>query len=496
MDIALITTLIGAVAGGIVTFGGTWLHTRTSVRTAARLIYAELTRDSTAVAYFRQTGHWAAPTLNRAAWDSQGALLARRRSSATFEAVHRGYAALEIVPFIADDTLSAADRGELLDWTVERLTRAISAIGEVAQVPKVQVRDWTRRLEGAPLAGRTSTHPLLRSGVIPLSLYERLTEEGGLQLTYQGLGWRVTDGELTFIGDGSPPEDVQHIVFEARWGEELDRLPVARATGDEPVGDSAVDETYDGLVATSRFLREVFGREYLLDPGLPVPAVVHYGRKYNNGFWNGSLLVLGDGDDQIFSRFSQCLEVVGAELMKAMIQQTDLVFHGQPGAIINSLCDVFGVMVKQYALGQSVEEADWLLGVGLLAPGINGVALRSLKEPGTAYDNDTLGRDPQPATMDHYLQTERNNGGTHINSGIPNRAFYLVAERLGGKAWERAGWIWWDVLTGGELAEETQFADFARLTVAAALNRYGQGEEHQAVVDAWSSVGLPTDQVH
>ncbi len=115
-----------------------------------------------------------------------------------------------------------------------------------------------------------------------------------------------------------------------------------------------------------------------------------------------------------------------------------------------------------------------------------------MKAPGTAYDDDVLGKDPQPATMDHYVKTSRDNGGVHINSGIPNHAFYLLATDLGGNAWERAGQIWYDTLTGGQLDKDAQFADFARLTVATARTKYGEGEELQALLKAWSQVGVPS----
>ncbi|MBO0912911.1 M4 family metallopeptidase, partial [Streptomyces laculatispora] len=84
------------------------------------------------------------------------------------------------------------------------------------------------------------------------------------------------------------------------------------------------------------------------------------------------------------------------------------------------------------------------------------------------------------------------NGGVHLNSGIPNRAFYLLATALGGSSWERAGQLWFDVLTGGELAVDADFAAFARLTVAAARSRFGEGDEAEAVLKAWSEVGVPT----
>jgi Zn-dependent metalloprotease len=64
--------------------------------------------------------------------------------------------------------------------------------------------------------------------------------------------------------------------------------------------------------------------------------------------------------------------------------------------------------------------------------GINGKGLRSMSEPGTAYDDPLLGKDPQPAHMKDFIKTREDNGGVHLNSGIPNRAFYLAATAIGG----------------------------------------------------------------
>ena len=93
--------------------------------------------------------------------------------------------------------------------------------------------------------------------------------------------------------------------------------------------------------------------------------------------------------------------------------------------------------------------------------------------------------------MDDYVRTSRDNGGVHINSGIPNHAFYLAATALGGNAWERAGQIWYDTLTGGQLAPDADFADFAAATAATALGRYGDGEEQRAVPPRGKASGSP-----
>ncbi|MEV6420532.1 M4 family metallopeptidase [Streptomyces sp. NPDC051662] len=265
-----------------------------------------------------------------------------------------------------------------------------------------------------------------------------------------------------------------------------------RGEGDPPGGDATVNRAYSGLGATFELLLSAYGRDSLDGAGLPLVASVHYDEGYGNAFWDGEQMVFGDGDGEVFLDFTLPVDVIGHELAHGLTQYTaGLEYQGQAGALNESVSDVFGSLVKQYTLDQTADRADWLIGAGLLAPGVTGEALRSMKAPGTAYDDDVLGKDPQPATMADYVRTTQDNGGVHINSGIPNHAFYLLASALGGKAWERAGRIWFDVLTGGELAAGARFTDFARLTVAAARSRFGDGAELAAVTKAWSQVGVP-----
>ena len=264
-----------------------------------------------------------------------------------------------------------------------------------------------------------------------------------------------------------------------------------RGEGGPDTGDIAVTEAYDGLGATFALFAEVFGRDSIDGNGLPLEATVHYGKKYDNAFWNGERMVFGDGDGEVFERFTISLTVIGHELAHGVTQFTSgLEYEGQSGALNESMSDVFGVLVEQYALGQSVEQASWLVGEGLFTPEVEGTALRSMKAPGTAYDDDVLGKDPQPDHMDDYIETQQDNGGVHLNSGIPNRAFYLVAESLGGNAWERAGAIWYDTLLTN-LDDRTDFAGFAAATVTAAADRYGEpSDEVAAVVTGWARVGI------
>ncbi|MFE9250272.1 M4 family metallopeptidase [Streptomyces sp. NPDC007088] len=267
------------------------------------------------------------------------------------------------------------------------------------------------------------------------------------------------------------------------------RLPgrQVRAEGEKPGKDASVNRAYAGLGATFDLFHQVYARNSIDGRGLPLHASVHYDREYNNAFWDGKQMVFGDGDGEIFLDFTLPVDVIGHELTHGVTQYTaNLEYSGQSGALNESISDVFGSLIKQHAKQQRAEDADWLIGDGLLAPRVEGQALRSMKAPGTAYDDDVLGKDPQPGSMDDYVDTQEDNGGVHINSGIPNRAFYLLATGLGGFAWERAGRIWYDVLTGGELSASAEFADFARLTKAAADGR----DEQEAVTKAWSEVGV------
>lgn len=267
---------------------------------------------------------------------------------------------------------------------------------------------------------------------------------------------------------------------------------LVREEGQAAHGDAAVDEAYEWLGATYRFYWEVFGRDSIDDRGMPLIGTVHYGRDYDNAFWNGAQMVFGDGDGDLFRRFTAAPEVVAHELTHGVIERdVGLVYADQSGALNESLADVFGVVVKQYHAGQTAQEADWLIGAALLTDRVQGRALRSMEAPGTAYDDPVLGRDPQPGHMRDFVDTQADNGGVHINSGIPNRAFYLAAVALEAPAWESVAPVWYAAMRDDALSRESDFAAFAALTVAHARRQHGEGSrEARAVDDAWREVGV------
>ena len=307
-----------------------------------------------------------------------------------------------------------------------------------------------------------------------------------------GLRERRTTPPPTVEGS-MPPQAAQKsgedaiAIYTAANGSDLPGQ-VVRVSGEPGSGDVAVDEAYAGVDGTLALYREVYGRESYDGRGAPVVTTVHYERNYDNAFWDGRQLVFGDGDGQVFDRFTRPVDVLGHEFTHAVTQYTaNLTYQNQSGALNESISDVFGTCLKQRLLGQSAQEGDWLIGQGIFLPSVNGRALRSMSEPGTAYDDDVLGKDPQVGSMDKYVDTQDDNGGVHLNSGIPNRAFYLAATGMGGNAWDGAGKVWYAALTSG-IGPDTDFAGFAAATVAAA--EAVSPEAADAVRSAWEQVGV------
>ncbi len=254
--------------------------------------------------------------------------------------------------------------------------------------------------------------------------------------------------------------------------------------------DVEVGEAYDGAGKTYDFYAKVFGRNSIDNRGLRLDSTVHYGRRFENAFWDGKQMVYGDGDGKLFNRFTAALDVIGHELTHGVTQYTaNLGYTDQTGALNEHISDAFGIMVKQWALGLSPGDSDWIIGEGLFGPSVNGKGLRSMAAPGTAYDDPVLGRDPQPAHMSDYVDTTDDNGGVHINSGIPNHAFYLAATALGGPAWEVPGRVWYESLS--HLTATADFQAFASTTFAMAGLLFGvNGPVQRAVQQAWLAVGL------
>ncbi|MET7397885.1 M4 family metallopeptidase [Dactylosporangium sp. NPDC005572] len=348
----------------------------------------------------------------------------------------------------------------------------------------------------------TRTHHR-RNCIMPPYILQKLLESGEEDIRRAALGTLVTTAQLRggraaragFAGSAIAPAHGRRTIFDCRNGTFLPLAVLVRSESDPPVADASVNRAFDGLGATRDFYKEAFDRDSIDDRGMRLQAFVHRGTNYNNAFWDGQEMVFGDGDGRIFTDFTGSVDVIAHELTHGVTEHTaGLEYHGEPGALNESLSDAFGAMVKQRVLNQTAAEADWLIGPEVFTPGIDADALRSMKAPGTAFDNELFGKDPQPDHMSRFVRlpdTEEGDfGGVHINSGIPNRAFYLAAVGIGGYAWNAPGRIWYESLKASNA--QSGFQDFADTTYWKAEELYGAGgTEQTAVQAAWSKVGIP-----
>jgi Zn-dependent metalloprotease len=194
----------------------------------------------------------------------------------------------------------------------------------------------------------------------------------------------------------SPDARKSRLVYDSK-GRGSTFLPgkLVRREGDPKSKDPAINEAYDHAGTTYDFYKKVLGRNSLDDRGMTLVSSVHVGRRYNNAFWNGEQMAYGDGDGEIFVRFTKSLDVVGHELTHGVVSYTsDLEYRDEPGALNEHFADVFGSLTKQWRKRQRADKADWLIGPDIMGPGTNAKSLRTFKaEP--AYENDPLlGTDP------------------------------------------------------------------------------------------------------
>ena len=340
------------------------------------------------------------------------------------------------------------------------------------------------------------------SCVTPPFILTRLLESDNPEIREAALSTLVTTAQLQgersvrglIAGAMAVSEDGRRSIYDCRHSTFLPLAKLRRSEGGKAVSDQSVNRAYDGFGDTRTFYRDVFQRDSIDGRGMRLRGYVHRGNRYNNAFWDGQEMVFGDGDGQVFTDFTGSLDVIAHELGHGITEHTaGLEYRNQSGALNESLSDVAGAMVKQWKLQQTADQADWLIGAEVFTPNIDADALRSMKAPGTAFDNKLFGRDPQPDHMDRYVELpdtpDGDNGGVHINSGIPNKAFYLVATGIGGFCWDAPGHIWYESLKAS--TSTTEFQEFADTTYHKAEEIYGSGSNEQQVVkDAWAEVGI------
>ena len=229
------------------------------------------------------------------------------------------------------------------------------------------------------------------------------------------------------------------------------------------------------LGKTYDFFSSEFSRNSYDNAGASMIAVVRYaqtpGTPMQNAFWNGTFMGFGNGD-----KLAGALDVIGHEMTHAVVDKTSgLVYDGQPGALNESFSDIFGEGTEWKVAGNS----DWKIGTNLTTMGV----LRDMVVP----ENHQ-----QPSRMSAFVRTTADHGGVHMNSGIPNRAFYLLVEGLpgGGIGRSKAHQIFYRTLTS-KLNKGSDFQDMRAGAVLSANELYGSGSvESQKVKAAFDAVEI------
>jgi Zn-dependent metalloprotease len=266
-------------------------------------------------------------------------------------------------------------------------------------------------------------------------------------------------------------------------------LPGKRMKAAAIARDKDAKNVNAGAKYTWDFYYNIFKRNSIDGAGMALVNSVHYGKKYNNAMWNGRQMVFGDGDRKVFGSFTLDIDIIAHELAHGVTQYAaNLDYEFQPGALNESFSDVFGIMIKQFALKLDVDQSNWLIGENIMLG--KQYALRSMAAPGTAFRNHPQwGNDPQPATMDRFLKLPNTQdgdwGGVHFNSGIPNFAFYTAAKEVGGFAWQTVGKVWYAALTQS-LKNNSDFAAAKKATILHAQKIFGKNSDvHKAVIKGW-----------
>ena len=274
-----------------------------------------------------------------------------------------------------------------------------------------------------------------------------------------------------------------------------DDFSIIMKEGDTVAPNLPASRVFESIGLIRSFFKEKLNIEKMFGCDADINAVIHYGKNYSNAFWNSQAIFFGDGDGKIFGPFYNDIDIIAHELAHGYISsQADFSYSYQSGALNESVADVLGIMVKQYVNNQTSSDSNWLLGENLFIDKVKAPALRSMKKPGTAYYFSRSNHDQQVGHMSDYLELsfDKDNGGVHLNSGIPNKAFYLLATELGGYSWEIAGKIWVEAVSDDKVSRYATFIDFANATIRAAKNLFTE-EIQMKTHKAWADVGLAVE---
>ena len=257
-------------------------------------------------------------------------------------------------------------------------------------------------------------------------------------------------------------------------------------------GEEEVDNAFENTGHTYDFYSEVFNRNSVDDAGAILISSINFGEDFDNAFWNGRQMAFGNGGGGIFKEGSltASLDVIAHELTHGVTSYTaDLAYMGESGGLNEAFSDIFGIMCTQWTKKQTVSDSKWLIGEGIME--IEGSGLRDMKgeQKANPYDKSIFSYKDYKKGLD-----------VHWTSGIANKAFYLTAKKIGRYSWEKAGKIWFIVLTQGWLSRfgptidgraGRSFQEAADATFTVAGELFGEGsDEQKATEEGWKGVDI------
>jgi thermolysin len=277
------------------------------------------------------------------------------------------------------------------------------------------------------------------------------------------------------------------VTVDARGQQELPGdyiVSTSPVAGWDPAGVDA--HYYGGLVYD--YFKHVHLRAGIDGSDGQIVSTVHYGQGFNNAFWNGEQMIYGDGDGQAFRGFAAGLDVIAHELTHGVTQHSSLLaYEGENGALNESISDIFGCIVEHAFLPDPVD--NWVI-AERIALGTKG--RRDFRHPWQSGPR-------QPTHMTEFVRTQTDNGGVHVNSGIPNNAMYLMT--MGGTndvsgvtvpagiGWEKAAGIWYRA-NEHYFMQGTDFVGAAHGTLQAAKDLLLTPDEQAVIECAWIAVGI------
>lgn len=285
------------------------------------------------------------------------------------------------------------------------------------------------------------------------------------------------------------------------------RLPGKRARfeDDAESKDPVVNKSYDIMGNIRKYFWEIHGRNSIDANGMPLRGVVHVGTRYANAYWDGVHMAAGDGDGVFMTSLAD-LNVFFHEMGHGVTEYAvkgGIDYYGMGGAINEALSDMAAAFGESWVYQLPASKYHWLIGKDIMvqpSAGSSAVrrALRDMQFPGTAYNDPRMGKDPQPDHMDRYVRTSSDNGGVHINSGIPNRFICLFARSIPGQTWEETMGVADRIVYAARpnLGNRPSFAQFAYwVSEACAIYKDREDELRKLVFAAAGLVGIVPSKI-